>query len=423
MAVGARYCKTCGARLASDNAEETCRPCQRAAHESSRCPPDVPAEFWDNDRLRDALVRERHMGHAVQSYRKHPHFGHRHISQEVAARWLSISQTQLSRIEKGRPIYDLDRLVQWAKTLGIPPDLLWFALPDDGDSVKRRQFLAAGGAAAVGVLSGDLAHGSHPALSEEECAQWLAWELWNRKATALPGKEMPAEIRGTLGDVQPGRSLILRDAGDNYSFAHQSLVDFFVAQRIFGDLADGKSELLATAQTSHDTDQVIRRFVQHQDSCIPILSGWMNGGTTPILRVNSAGILAKLGSPSIADDVITTLRKDADTRHLYLTAVASRVLTLPWDNAARLAGVSEPADELGISTDHAAELAFRLSEEVRQSPDGAARWCSVVLLNRIAKRAPIAVASSLQEALSREPCRENLRAIGAALSDSDPTSI
>jgi hypothetical protein len=149
----------------------------------------------------------------------------------------------------------------------------------------------------------------------------------------------------------------------------------------------------------------------------------MNDGASPILRVNSAGILAKLGSPIIADDVITTLRKDAETRHLYLTAVASRVLTLPWDNAAKLAGTAEPVLELGIAGDHAAELAVRLSEEVRQSPDGAARWCSVVLLNRIAKRTPIAVTSSLQEALSREPCRENLRAIGAALSDSDPTRI
>jgi transcriptional regulator with XRE-family HTH domain len=50
----------------------------------------------------------------------------------VAARWLNISQAQLARIERGHPVTDLDRLIQWAKTLRIPRELLWFSLPDDG---------------------------------------------------------------------------------------------------------------------------------------------------------------------------------------------------------------------------------------------------------------------------------------------------
>ena len=135
-----------------DNAGVTCRPCQRA-QEAALAPPEVPPEFWENDQLRDALVMERHIGHAVRSYRKHPFHGQRPISQETAARWLSVSQTQLSRIENGHPIYDLDRLMQWAKMLRIPPELLWFALPDEGDDVKRRQFMVAGGATALGFLS------------------------------------------------------------------------------------------------------------------------------------------------------------------------------------------------------------------------------------------------------------------------------
>jgi hypothetical protein len=75
----------------------------------------------------------------------------------VAARWLSISQTQLSRIENGRPIYDLDRLSQWAQVLRIPPELLWFSLPDEGDDVKRREFLTTSSPATVGVVSASVA--------------------------------------------------------------------------------------------------------------------------------------------------------------------------------------------------------------------------------------------------------------------------
>jgi hypothetical protein len=84
-------------------------------------------------------------------------------------------------------------------------------------------------------------------------------------------------VRSVLADLPPAGTLILRDISDNYSFAHPSLVDFYVAQRIFVDLAGGNSDLLATTQTSHDTDHVIRRFVQHKNSCLPILTQWMQG--------------------------------------------------------------------------------------------------------------------------------------------------
>jgi transcriptional regulator with XRE-family HTH domain len=363
----------------------------------------------------------------VRSYRKHPLHGQRAISQETAARWLSVSQTQLSRIENGRPVYDLDRLIQWAKTLRIPPELLWFALPDEGEDVNRRKFLIAGGATAVtagGFLSAPIVPGtgnSGVPLDSESCARWLAWELWNRRATMLNSQEVPPNVRQVLNAFPPAGTLILRDGNDNYSFAHPSLVDFFVAQRIFGDLASGNSDLLTATQTSHDTDQVIRRFVQHDNSCVPILARWMEDGNTPVLRVNSAGILAKLGQADISDQVITVLRQDAGTRHLYLTAVASRVLAMPWEAAERLAGGNpEHTSKSAMSSGQAAEFAVRLSQEVRNSQDGAARWCSIVLLSRVAQPVPAIVTSSLQESLRNEQCRENLRAIASAMSNASP---
>lgn len=413
-----RRCGSCDALLARSNQDSLCHSCQRARLADN--PPEVASDFWDDAQLRRALIEERHMGHVVRSYRKHPLHGRRKISQETAARWLNISQTQLARIENGKPVTDLDRLTQWAKVLRIPPDLLWFTIPgpEGEDDVNRRKFLIAGGVGAASA-SGSIAAstGIHSTGRAEEGSQWLAWELWSRKAESISSEEVPVGMRHLLDSLPPSGALILRDADGSYSFAHPSLIDFFVAQRIFGDLSHGKSKLLADVQTSHDTDQVIRRFVQHDMSCVPVLSGWMRKGATPVLRVNSAGILAKLGRPDIADDVITSLRANRDTRHLYLTAVASRVLSLPWDEAQKMAGGDMGSER--ISDGLAAERAFLLSQELRNSQDGAARWCSVVLLGKISRPVPAMASNVLQEALRREPCRENLRVIAIVLSNAD----
>jgi len=66
-----------------------------------------------------------HMGRVIAAYRTHPHHG-RPLRQETVAAWIGITQPQLSRIENGPPITDLDRLTQWARLLCIPPERLWF---------------------------------------------------------------------------------------------------------------------------------------------------------------------------------------------------------------------------------------------------------------------------------------------------------
>jgi hypothetical protein len=52
-------------------------------------------------------------------------------------------------------------------------------------------------------------------------------------------------------------------------------VDFHVAQRIFGEIAAGDSKLFATAQTSHDTDMVIRELVTRDPRSADALRRWM----------------------------------------------------------------------------------------------------------------------------------------------------
>jgi hypothetical protein len=78
--------------------------------------------------MREALASW-HMGRVIVAYRNHAFHG-RPLRQEIVAGWVGITQAQLSRIENGPAIKDLDRLVQWARTLGVPAHLLWFKLPE-----------------------------------------------------------------------------------------------------------------------------------------------------------------------------------------------------------------------------------------------------------------------------------------------------
>jgi 8-oxo-dGTP pyrophosphatase MutT (NUDIX family)/transcriptional regulator with XRE-family HTH domain len=123
-----RYCRSCGTRLARDNRSTLCTPCQSAAQDAKREPPQVPADFWATDQVHDALASW-HMGRVIHAYRHHPYHG-RTLSQERVAGWLGITQAQLSRIEHGPAVKDLDRLIYWARLLKIPGHLLWFDLPE-----------------------------------------------------------------------------------------------------------------------------------------------------------------------------------------------------------------------------------------------------------------------------------------------------
>jgi tetratricopeptide (TPR) repeat protein len=75
--------------------------------------------------MREALATG-HLGRVVRAFRTHPYHG-RPIPQCVAASWFFLTQAQLSRIENGPPVQDLDRLGRWAHILHIPSGLLWFS--------------------------------------------------------------------------------------------------------------------------------------------------------------------------------------------------------------------------------------------------------------------------------------------------------
>ncbi|MBF6083162.1 helix-turn-helix domain-containing protein [Nocardia cyriacigeorgica] len=94
--------------------------------------PDLPDHAWWSGDLRRALDA-RDIGAVIRAFRYHPYHA-RTVSQQDMARWLSITQGYLSRIETGRvPVSNLNTLISHARTLRIPPALLWFDLPTPPD--------------------------------------------------------------------------------------------------------------------------------------------------------------------------------------------------------------------------------------------------------------------------------------------------
>ncbi|MER5647992.1 hypothetical protein [Streptosporangium sp. NPDC002524] len=153
-------------------------------------------------------------------------------------------------------------------------------------------------------------------------------------------------------------------------------------------IAGGDSGPLATVQTSHEIDLLISHFASQDSGSVRRLVRWLDEGSA-VLRVNACGIVAKTEKPDLIDSASHALRRDADMRALYLSAVSKRV------------GESPQA----------------LIRELYNPKDAGARWCSAMLL----RDAPSKVTTSaLLAALRSEPVSENIRTIGLILNGVDP---
>jgi transcriptional regulator with XRE-family HTH domain len=146
-----------------------------------------------------------------------------------------------------------------------------------------------------------------------------------------------------------------------------------VAAETIAAVSGGDPVLLASGQTTHGTDLVIASMVDV--AAARHLRRWMADADDAVLRVNAAGILAKLPDQSPAREVATVLSGDRSTRHLYTTAVLARACLLDWMAAERLA-----ADPMTVPASKAAFIARRLANEVLNPRDAGARWCSATVL-------------------------------------------
>jgi transcriptional regulator with XRE-family HTH domain len=140
-------------------------------------------------------------------------------------------------------------------------------------------------------------------------------------------------------------------------------------------LAGGDPEPLAVVQTSHDVDLAIATVTDAPT--VRRLRVWSESETSDVVRVNAAGILAKLPNQALSDHVVSVLEHDHAVAHRYLVAVAARVLGIDRDRAV---SVVHAPTTLGSPT----LAAQRFAAEALNPSDVGARWCSATLLARLA---------------------------------------
>lgn len=299
--------------------------------------------------------------------------------------------------------------------------------PVQDDAMRRRDLLKS-------LASSPIV--AHPptehAVTERDCVYGVAWEMAQRRCQKIHDSELPDELSRALGEIFRRRSrgapesiiasgLISRDGFGNYSFIHPSYIDLFTAQTVFSDISAGKSARLATVQTRHETDEIISDFIRADQPSEGTLVRWMKSGSKPVMRVNSAGILAKLGSPATGDSVVTALRQDDELRTLYVAAVTARILEAEWGSALKLAHTIDRFDP--IPQERRSYIAAHFAKEVRNHRDVGARWSSIFVLSRLGEAGIEIARPALAEAVSEETSRETLRAIGCTLAGSDPLSL
>ncbi|MBN6034180.1 helix-turn-helix domain-containing protein [Amycolatopsis sp. 195334CR] len=104
----------------------------------------MPADFWDHPAIRDAVGKQQ-FGALLRAYRKHPFHGGTPLPQASLASWLSMSQAQLSRLERGACTCGLEDAMTIARTLHLPPELHWFlpatATPEKDTAAAARESL------------------------------------------------------------------------------------------------------------------------------------------------------------------------------------------------------------------------------------------------------------------------------------------
>ena len=127
-------------------------------------------------------------------------------------------------------------------------------------------------------------------------------------------------------------------------------------------------------QTTHGTDLVIASLADR--GTVAHLRQWLDDGDNPVLRVNAAGILAKVPGQVEASHVAAALGRDAEVRGRYMTAVVARLCGLDWPIAAQLA-----EDPAGFA--QPALVAQRFAREAVSDRDAGARWCASVMLQAL----------------------------------------
>jgi transcriptional regulator with XRE-family HTH domain len=189
--------------------------------------------------------------------------------------------------------------------------------------------------------------------------------------------------------------------------------DIHAAETLVNDILADDSRRLSLKQTTHNVDHCVKDLLLSSHARPGTLVTWMHADSSPTLRVNSAGILAKVADPALSDQVVRRLGTDGPLRERYLTAVLNRVSGMEWDVSATLAErMCSGRESPPMSADALASFAV----EVRNPRDAGARWCSAFVLGLHRESEPGKAYPALDDALAVEESPEMRRAIGRAVS-------
>ena len=192
-------------------------------------------------------------------------------------------------------------------------------------------------------------------------------ETGKRPATA----DVIKAYERVLGIGQLGDDVNRRD-----SFKVASLVaaNIKVAAELAASIAGNDPGPLAAVQTTHGTDLAIATLADR--GTVAHLRRWLDDGDNAVLRVNAAGILAKVPGQVEASRVASALSRDPAIRHRYMTAVVARVCGLDWpvaaDFARNPAGFPQPT-----------LVATKFVREAVSDRDAGARWCAAAMLQAL----------------------------------------
>ena len=208
-----------------------------------------------------------------------------------------------------------------------------------------------------------------PSLTREDVSRW-------ERDKVIPGSFWIAHL-ATVLEVRSDALVEAANLARVHRRAFLSLtaltaVHGVLAAEVVASVAGGDSLPLTKVQTTHRIDLMIAAELDAPARAR--LRQWMLNGDNAVLRVNAAGILAKVPGQDTAAGVARVLGHDDQVRALYTTAVLARVCALDWSAASRIA-----ADPFSYPQ-KVGYLASRLAGEVLNPRDAGARWVSATLL-------------------------------------------
>ena len=335
------------------------------------------------------------------------------LSQYALSVSIGVDDSTVERWEAGETQPSGGNLVALADALEMPPQVLRVRLSAERERTDVE--VAARRTAERLPLLGGVRDGFARTVGGSAVALgWLAWRLWRTEAPAVHESDVPMTLLAVLLE----HAHVERDATGLLSFIDPAHLEAAIAQHVFDDIAVGSDLLLATAQTSHACDFRIAQLLAHEELLKGCLAEWMASGHSAVLRVNAAGVLAKTGADPWCDRVLAGLQADEAVRRLYITAVASRVLGLPWGQAAQWAdgavdGTSMP---LSCGTGEERQVAqLALAQELGNQRDAGARYCAALLLRSVPGAPPAKALEGVRAAVEQEACLENLRVFAGLL--------